>query len=64
MTMKKKSEQLNWLKSEIDKDDKQLIKEKEDFIKNIKKIRKDEIVKEQPKQKLSIWQRIIKVLMN
>ena len=62
--MKKKSEQLNWLKSEIDKDDKQLIKEKEDFIKNIKKIRKDEIVKEQPKQKLSIWQRIIKVLMN
>ena len=64
MTMKKKSEQLNWLKSEIDKDDKQLLKEKEDFIKNIKKIRKDEIVKEQPKQKLSIWQRIIKVLMN
>ena len=64
MTMKKKSEQLNWLKSEIDKDDKQLLKEKEDFIKNIKKIRKDEIVKERPKQKLSIWQRIIKVLMN
>lgn len=62
--MKKKSEQLNWLKSEINKDDKQLIKEKEDFIKNIKKVRKDEIVKEQPKQKLSIWQRIIKVLMN
>jgi hypothetical protein len=52
------------LKSEINKDDKQLIKEKEDFIKNIKKVRKDEIVKEQPKQKLSIWQRIIKVLMN
>ena len=38
MTMKKKSEQLNWLKSEIDKDDKQLLKEKDDFIKNIKKI--------------------------
>ena len=64
MTMKKKSEQLNWLKSEIDKDDKQLLKEKDDFIKNIKKIKKEDIVKEQPKQKLSIWQRIIKVLMN
>jgi|LauGreDrversion4_2_1035121.scaffolds.fasta_scaffold388249_2 hypothetical protein len=64
MTMKKKSEQLNWLKSEIDKDDKQLLKEKDDFIKNIKKIKKDDIVKEQPKQKLTIWQRIIKVLIN
>jgi hypothetical protein len=62
--MKKKSEQLNWLKSEIDKDDKQLLKEKDDFIKNIKKIKKDDIVKEQPKQKLTIWQRIIKVLIN
>ena len=31
--MKKKSEPLNWLKSEVEKDDKQLIKEKEDFIK-------------------------------
>lgn len=62
--MKKKSEQLNWLKSEMEKDDKQLLKEKEDFIKNIKKIKKDDIIKEQPKQKLSIWQRIIKVLTN
>jgi hypothetical protein len=52
------------LKSEIDKDDKQLLKEKDDFIKNIKKIKKDDIVKEQPKQKLTIWQRIIKVLIN
>jgi len=48
----------------MEKDDKQLLKEKEDFIKNIKKIKKDDIIKEQPKQKLSIWQRIIKVLTN
>jgi len=62
--MKKKSEQLNWLKSEVEKDSRQLIKEKQDFIKQIKSIKKDDIIKEQPKQKLSIWQRIIKVLMN
>jgi hypothetical protein len=62
--MKKKSEQLNWLKSEVEKDNRQLSKEKEDFIKQIKSIKKDNIIKEQPKQKLSIWQRIIKVLTN
>lgn len=62
--MKKKSEQLNWLKSEIEKDNRQLSKEKEDFIKQIKSVKKDNIIKEQPKQKLSIWQRIIKVLTN
>ena len=62
--MKKKSEQLNWLKSEMEKDSILLTKEKQDFIKQIKSIKKDDIIKEQPKQKLSIWQRIIKVLMN
>lgn len=62
--MKKKSEPLNWLKSEVEKDDKQLIKEKEDFIKQIKSVKKEDIIKEQPKQKLNIWQRIIKVLTN
>jgi hypothetical protein len=62
--MKKKSEQLNWLKSEMEKDSHQLTKEKQDFIKQIKSIKKDNIIKEQPKQKLSIWQRIIKVLTN
>jgi len=62
--MKKKSEQLSWLKNEIDKDNQQLIREKQDFIKKIKSIKKDDMIKEQPKQKLSIWQRIIKVLTN
>ena len=62
--MKKKSEQLNWLKSEMEKDSILLTKEKQDFIKQIKSIKKDDIIKEQPKQKLSIWHRIIKVLMN
>lgn len=62
--MKKKSEQLSWLKSEVEKDNQQLLKEKEDFIKKIKSVKKDNIIKEKPKQKLSIWQRIIKVLMN
>ena len=62
--MKKKSEQLNWLKSEMEKDSILLTKEKQDFIKQIKSIKKDDMIKEQPKQKLSIWQRIIKVLTN
>lgn len=62
--MKKKSEQLNWLKSEIEKDNISLKNEKDNFINQIKKIKKEDIIKEQPKQKLSIWQRIIKVLMN
>jgi hypothetical protein len=48
----------------MEKDSHQLTKEKQDFIKQIKSIKKDNIIKEQPKQKLSIWQRIIKVLTN
>lgn len=62
--MRKKSEQLSWLKNEIEKDDMNLLREKENFIKEIKKINKEDIIKEKPKQKLTIWQRIIKVLMN
>lgn len=47
---------LNWLKSERNKDTKELEKEKQLFIQQIKKIKKEEIF---PKpKKLTLWQRI------
>ena len=47
---------LNWLKSERNKDTKELEKEKQLFIQQIKKIKREEIFPE-PK-KLTLWQRI------
>ena len=47
---------LNWLKSEKNKDQRELEKEKQLFIQQIKKIKKEEIF---PKpKKLTLWQRI------
>ena len=60
---KKKSKQLEWLKNEIIKDSHSLKNEKEILISEIKKYKKEEIIPVKPK-KLSIWQRIIKVLMS
>lgn len=62
MIPKRKSQAIDWLKSEIDKDKNELINEKNNFINEIKKINKEEIFPK--KQKLTIWQRIKKVLMN
>ena len=59
--MTKKSNQLEWLQNEITKDSISLNKEKEEFIKSIKKYKKEDILPEKPK-KLTIWQRIMKVL--
>ena len=55
---------LEWLKSETEKDIIDLEKEKLDYINQIRKIKKDEIVKPKNKvEKLTLWKRIKKVLM-
>lgn len=60
--MKNKSEQLDWLEKEILKDKKELDFEKNKFIQQIKKLKKEELLPQKPK-KLTLWQRIKKVLM-
>jgi|LakMenE18May11ns_1017448.scaffolds.fasta_scaffold9947355_6 hypothetical protein len=49
-----------WLDNEFEKDKKELENDKKKFIENLKKIKKEEIFKT---KKLSLWQRIKKVLM-
>lgn len=65
--MRNKSDQLKWLESEIRKDQNELSYETTQFINNIKQIKKEDIFKKvevQPKPiKLTLWQRIKKVLM-
>lgn len=59
--MKNKSQQLSWLERERNKDKLELDKEKNQLINEIKKFKKEDIL---PKQKkLTLWQRIKKVLM-
>jgi hypothetical protein len=54
---------LNWYQTEIQKDNQDLKREKDEFIKKIKKIKKDELINQTPK-KLTLWERIKKVLTN
>jgi len=58
--------QLEWLKKQIQKDEVELIREKYEFVENIKKYKPEDLVK-QPKtkeiKKMTIWQRLMKVLM-
>ena len=60
--MKKKSEQLEWLNNEKTKDKKELEREKMSLINEIRKLKKEEIVTKKI-EKISLWKRIIKVLM-
>jgi hypothetical protein len=60
--MKSKSTQKEWLDKEINKDIIELNKEKLNLITEIKKLKKEDILPQPPK-KLTIWQRIKKVLM-
>ena len=60
--MKKKTEQLEWLNNEKTKDKKELEREKMSLINEIKKLKKEEIVTKKI-EKISLWKRIIKVLM-
>jgi hypothetical protein len=50
-----------WLQNEVKKDQESLEREKKDFIQQIKKIKKEELLPVK-KEKLSLWQRIKTVL--
>jgi hypothetical protein len=60
--MKNKSTLIEWLDKEIKKDEEQTNLEKLKYIKEIKKFKKEDILPQKPK-KLTIWQRLKKVLM-
>jgi hypothetical protein len=62
--MKKKSKPLEWLSSEIIKDELILKNEKESLINEIKKYKKEDIITTTPIKKLTLWQRILKVITN
>lgn len=54
---------LNWLDSEKTKDRRELDKNKNDFIKEIKKISKEDIfINSKVERKLTLWQRIRKTI--
>ncbi len=68
MTQKKPSSRLEgmqqWLNNEIEKDQLDLINEKNKFIDQIKKIKKEDIIPiEKEEIRLTLWQKIKKVLM-
>ena len=60
--MKKNLQQLERLQNEIIKDKIILDQEKSKLIENIKKLKREDILPKPPK-KLTLWQRIKKVLM-
>lgn len=59
---KKKLKMINWLDKEVQKDKIELDREKQELINIIKKLKKEDVLPNKPK-KLTIWQRIIKVLV-
>jgi hypothetical protein len=59
--MMKNQSNLKWYQSELNKDKKELDKQKLKFINEIKKLKKDDIIPKTNK-KISIWRRILKVL--
>lgn len=60
--MKTKQEnQMEWLQNEIKKDQESLEKEKLDFIHQIKKLKKEELLPIK-KERISLWKRIKMVL--
>ena len=60
--MKENLRQIEWLNKEKQRDDLELEQQKKMLIENIKKHKKEDILPQKPK-KLTIWQRIKKVLM-
>jgi hypothetical protein len=52
-----------WLNNEIEKDQIDLLSEKNKFIDQIKKINKEDIIPVKKEIKLTLWQKIKKVLM-
>jgi len=61
--MTEKEQHLEWLKNEIEKDTIDLENEKIRIVEQIKKFKKEEIIKPKEQTKISIWKRIKKVLM-
>lgn len=59
--MMKNQSNLKWYQSELNKDKIALDKQKTEFINEIKKLKKDDIVTKKDK-KISIWRRILRVL--
>lgn len=57
-----KEKNLQWLKNEIESDEKDLEREKMAFISQIKQLKKEDIVSVKEEQ-LTLWQRIKKVLL-
>ncbi len=60
--MTDKEKNLQWLKNEIEADEKELHREKMEFISQIKNLKKEEIIPTE-KEKMSLWQRMKKVLL-
>ena len=57
----KKEQAIDWLMSEIEKDKIELEREKQKMVNSIKELNKEDIIK--PTPKLTIWQKIKKVLL-
>ena len=57
----KEEQEIDWLRSEIEKDKLQLENEKKRLIESLKEFNKEDIIK--PVEKLTLWKRIKKVLM-
>lgn len=57
----KEEQAITWLKSEIEKDKMDLEKEKKRFIESIKELEVNQIV--EPKKKLTLWEKIKKVIL-
>lgn len=60
---KKNSTHLQWLNNEYKKDEVELLNEKHKIINEIKQLKKEDIIPQKPK-KVSIWARIMRVLMS
>jgi hypothetical protein len=60
--MRTKLKQLDWYNNELKKDQLELDKEKNDFINEIKKIKKEDLIKPKPK-KLTFWQKLKKIIL-
>lgn len=58
----KNSKLLSWLENEKQKDNNELNQEKENLIKQLKGLKKEDVLPEKPK-KLTLWERIRRVLM-
>lgn len=62
--MKNQSKHLKWLETQVKKDEENLRREKEDLIKSLKQLKKEDILpKVEPPKKLTLWEKIKRVLM-